>query len=152
MGSSNWPCISIILEANWFSSVSHLHNWAFANHLKMHVREREMTVLKKCIFHFILLVIHTTECYSADNERFFLTSLASQNTHYLQGVFAERHDSNKISLSNNRIWWNYSFAKFPTDLYLDFQRPLISFLAVLKQPKQNKLIDVKQNSHKWACA
>lgn len=151
MGSSNWPCISIILEANWFSSVSHLHNWAFANHLKMHVRERDDSVKE---MHFSFYSISNTHHWMLQCRQWeiFLTSLASQNTHYLQGVFAERHDSNKISLSNNRIWWNYSFAKFPTDLYLDFQRPPISFLAVLKQPKQNKLIDVKQNSHKRACA
>lgn len=88
MGSSNWPCISITLEANWFPSVSHLYNWAFANHLKMHVRERDDSV-KEIHFSFILLVIHTTEYVIVQTikEMYFLTSLASQKTHYLQCGF-----------------------------------------------------------------
>lgn len=136
MGSSNWPCISITLEANWFPSVSHLYNWAFANHLKMHVRERDDSV-KEIHFSFILLVIHTTEyvIVRTIKEIHFKSSLASQNTHYLGRVFCcspppIRHYSN-ISLNNNMGFGNIWFCQILCRFLRGFsKRHLTFFLAI----------------------
>ena len=147
VGSSNWPCISIKLEANWFPSLSHLYNSAFANHLKMHVRERDDSV-KEINFSFIVLVIHTTEYVIVQTirEMYFFNQFGKpEHTLPTMWLFSIRF---KISLNNNRIWWNDGFAKSPSDLYVDFKRDF--FLSHYK--KKPKVIVVKQNGQKWARA
>lgn len=54
-----------------------------------------MTVLKKYIFHFILLVVHTAECYSEDNKSFFKQLGKPGHTFTYKVSFPVRHDSNK---------------------------------------------------------